>query len=87
MISPVASSDVPSLRDFHGRDVSAYGSISLDWKLHDGSTVHQNSFFVFADSDHWDVIIGVKTLVRKEVVVFNRKVLLPMIAHKKVNFG
>ena len=87
MISPVAASDVPCLRDVHSGDVNAYGSILLEWRLYDGTTVHESSFFVFDDSNHWDVIIGVETLVRMEIVVSNRGVLLPMMAHQKLNLG
>lgn len=77
----------PYLQDVNGRDVVAHGSITLDWKLVDGNRTHDSKFYVFANSDHLDVLFGVKTIVALGAVSFNKKAIAPMTIHKKMTLG
>ena len=75
------------LEDVNGHDVVADGSITLDWKLVDGNRTHDAKFYVFANSDHLDVLFGVETCVSTGAVIFNKKAIAPMTTHKKITLG
>ena len=83
----VTQLDAPYLEDVNGREVEADGSITLDWKLVDGNRTHDANFFVFAHSDHLDVLFGVKTIVALGAVRFNKEAIAPLTEHKKITLG
>ena len=67
-------------------EIEICGSVTLEWKILDGHTVHENKFLVLGPRT-FDVIIGKEKIVAEKLVIYDRSVLKPMFAHNKIALG
>lgn len=75
----------PELESGTGHDVEALGAIQLSWKWHpNGTRMYDGQFFVFKNSPHLDVVIGVEYIVRERSPQANTSAFIPLTEVKKV---
>ncbi|KAF2446934.1 hypothetical protein P171DRAFT_471369 [Karstenula rhodostoma CBS 690.94] len=74
----------PGIVDAHGTAVRAAGVIELTWRKHPrGNKSHHCRFFVFADIDQFDLLIGIDYIERAGLMSIN-DAMVPLIAHNKI---
>ena len=63
--------------DFNGRIVEAIGIVSLIWYIPSDSHKVYRGWFYVSQQEHFDVIIGSKTIARENILVWNLGTLWP----------
>jgi hypothetical protein len=78
--------DSPGVSDANGRPVTAAGIIELQWKRHPrGTKFYHGRFYVFANIDRFDILIGAEYMVKQALVSIPEDALVPLITHKKLS--
>lgn len=78
----------PNLQDVNGHDVEPCGTISLEWWWHpQGIRVYECDFYVFANSDHLDVVLGAQCIFRERLLEAPKNQLAVLTEHMRQKDG
>ena len=77
----------PGSVDASGNPVHAAGVIELSWRKHPrGTKFHHCRFFVFAEIDQFDLLVGVDYIQSEKLMSIN-DAMVPLVLHKNVKKG
>jgi predicted GIY-YIG superfamily endonuclease len=80
--------DAPGAADANGRPVTAAGVIELQWKKHPrDNRLHHTRFFVFADVDQFDILLGAEYIVKENLIGISQDAMAPLVEHEKTKKG
>ena len=78
----------PSLQDVNGHDVVSCGIIPVEWWWSpDRKWMFDCEFFVFADSDQFDVLFGVEYFVTNGLLGIPKDVMAHLIEYTRLSIG